>query len=155
MYSPQEKKTIKETIINRVTLGQSILEISKDKNMISHDIIYQWLNKDKEFKDNYVQAKRYQSLFIWERINGVIYNLKQYGHELTNEQVQLGRLEIDTDKWYVSKLVPKIFGTAAEVNNINIKIDQISGMKIVDEAKFIDVTPKAKEIAPNPENKSK
>jgi len=155
MYSPQEKKSIKETIINRVTLGQSILEISKDKEMISHDIIYKWLNKDKDFKDNYVQAKRYQSLFIWERINGVIYNLKQYGHALTNEQVQLGRLEIDTDKWYVSKLVPKIFGTAAEVNNININIEQISGMNIIDQPKIIDITPEPLKLPHNPDKEAK
>ncbi len=143
MYSEEEAQRIKDQIIDKVEIGQSLLEISKNENMICQDMIYKWLNKDAQFKENYVRAKRYQSLFVWERINGVIHNLKLYGKALTNEQVQLARLEIDSDKWYVSKLVPKIFGTAADITNVQINLNQITGMSITNEGKVRDIADKA------------
>ncbi len=156
MYSPQEKKTIKKKVLQYIRQGESVYSMTKDnKNQIvSENTLYKWLNKDKQFRERYTRARAAQALFSVEKIDNAILEVKNKTG-LTREDIDILRIEVDAIKWYAAKLAPKIYGTNADIGAINIKIEQISGMKIVDEAKFIDVTPKVKELPPDPENKSK
>jgi len=136
MYKPIERKAIKKNILKEIRKGKSINEI-KNKNGIPDDnTIYTWLNKDAEFKDNYVRARQDQAIFYAEKIQSVISDLKE--HEPSRELTDIARLEIDTLKWTASKLLPKVYGSSLNQTNIQVNVEPVKGMTIVNDMSNID-----------------
>ena len=137
MYSITERETIKEKILNLISEGKSLNEIQKTKGLPDSNTIYIWLNKDKEFKDNYTRARADQAMFYAEKIEQTISNLKS-SSEKSRELTDIARLEIDAYKWIASKLLPKVYGSQQQTNiQINNNIEPVRGMSIVDEEEDI------------------
>ena len=131
MYKVTEIKKHKENILNRIQEGESLLQICKDKSIPDDNTVYKWLNIDAQFKDDYTHARQKQALFYVEKIENVIYKLKA-DSEHTREKTDIARLEIDSYKWVASKLLPKVFGSAANQTNIQVNVQPVTGMQIVD-----------------------
>ena len=139
MYTITERVTIKEKILNLISEGKSLNEIQKTKGLPDSNTIYIWLNKDKEFKDNYTRARQEQAMFYAEKIEQTISNLKD-STEKSRELTDIARLEIDSYKWIASKLLPKVYGSQQQTNiQINNNIDPVRGMSIVDEEELKEV----------------
>lgn len=88
-----------------------------NENWPSHETIYQWLMKYKEFADLYAQAKRNQvSVFIDEIIDIADdktqdADVDDNGNLIPNSEfINRSRVRIDTRKWLASKLVPRLYG---------------------------------------------
>ena len=132
MYSIIEIEKHKETILQRIATGESLLQICRDKTIPGNDVVYKWLNSDAQFKDDYTHARQKQALFYVEKIENVIDNLKT-SSEKSRENTDIARLEIDSYKWIASKLLPKVFGNAATQTNIQVNVTPVTGMQIVNE----------------------
>ena len=95
--------------------GYSIRKICRDPDMPARSTIYKWIIEDKNFSDQYTQAKRIQA------------------HSLVDEMVDLAdisdpleagktRIQIDTRKWFASKVLPKIYGDKLDLTTDGEKI---------------------------------
>ena len=142
MYSPVEVEKKKELFLNRIEQGESMREICKDKNSPDDNTLYRWLNKDKQFREQYARAREQQALFYTEKIEKVIVELKNSG-DYTREDIDVARLEIDSYKWVASKLLPKVYGTNQQQTNVQVNIAPVTGMQI------IDITPEETKIPEN------
>ena len=138
MYSIEDTKKQKKKVLKLIAQGKSINEIENKNGVPSNDTIYKWLNKDAQFKDNYVYAREQQALFYAEKIGGVIKELKEVT-EPSREKTDIARLEIDSLKWIASKLLPKVYGSNQQQTNVQVNIQPVTGMQIVDDTPIVEV----------------
>lgn len=85
--------------------------------MPSEDTIYKWRYRHAYFAEKYTLAKSRQVELYAEQIIAISDNKTQdyYRDKEGNKRIDPGavmhrRLQIDTRKWYASKLAPKIYG---------------------------------------------
>lgn len=128
-YSLIQVKEKKENILKLISEGKSINEIANTNNIPDDNTVYKWLNKDKQFREDYVRAREQQALFYAEKIDKVINDLPD---EPTREQLDKARLKVDANKWIASKLLPKVYGSNQQQTNVQVNIAPITGMEIVD-----------------------
>lgn len=127
MYKGQELIDIKDTILKRITGGESLNKIV-NSGLIDDNTVFRWLNKDTQFRDNYTRARQDQALFYVEKNQEVIEAIPV---KPTREQLDKARLILENNRWNASRLLPKVFGNAINQTNIQINTEQITGMKIV------------------------
>lgn len=98
-------------ICTRIIEGESLLKISKDKEMPSRETIHQWIldPKKREFSDNYARAVNTRTENMFDEIEDIAANDKG--------DVQRDRLRVDTRKWYLSKVVPKKYGDKLDMTS--------------------------------------
>ena len=128
MYSLIERETIKETLCNRLEVGESMEEICRTEiNFPKPKTLCEWLNKDEQFSKDYTRAreigfilKGYDMLLIADNV------------EPTREEVAKAALQINTRQWLLSRLLPKKFGSMATQTNIQIVTESVTGMQIID-----------------------
>ena len=85
--------------------------------MPSEDTIYKWRYRHPYFAEKYALAKSKQSEILVEQIIDIsddkstdIYHDEQGNAKVDSGAVAHRRLQIDTRKWYASKLAPKFYG---------------------------------------------
>lgn len=119
-YTPETAAKICE----RLATGESLRSICRDEAMPSRPTIVRWLFDQAEFRSQYAQAKATGIDEIAEQAieiadtprTGVIETDKQnrLGEDVTEVQrrdmTEHRRLQVDTRKWYVGKVAPKIYG---------------------------------------------
>ncbi len=81
------------------------------------DSIFTWLKDNKEFSDQYAQAKRLQIECVVDELLEIAdddskdHVIDPEGQiHFNNQAIQRARLKIDTRKWLACKLVPKVYG---------------------------------------------
>ena len=132
MYSVIQIQDIKKKVLQSISEGKSLNEIQKTNGIPDSNIIYTWLNKDTQFKDNYVRAREEQALYYAEKIQDVIQVLKD-SDKPSREVTDIARLEIDSLKWIASKLLPKLYGSSQNQTNIQVNVTPVTGMQIIDD----------------------
>ena len=99
LYPDQE--SIKAEVINHLRNGLSLRAISRMEGMPSHVTILDWVAADEGFADQYTRARE------------VGWNLRA---ERAVEQAEVaedaakGRLAFDAERWYLGKMMPKVYG---------------------------------------------
>lgn len=107
-------------ICNRLANRELLIDICKDDSMPNESTIYQWVNEDREgFSKLYAQARACQAhAFFEETIKIADDTDYDGGDELDPEtgrtmwntdHINRMRLRVDTRKWYISKVLPKIY----------------------------------------------
>ena len=125
-YSKEQIEDIFKEVFNRVSNGEAIRTVLKDKNMPDSVTFYKWLDKDKDKIKQYTRAtdERADSIFedmidIADDQEGDVY-IDKDGNEQTNHNInQRARLRVDTRKWYLSKLMPKKYGDKQFIESTN------------------------------------
>lgn len=90
-------------------------------DMPTHDTIFKWRYKYKDFSERYAQAKVKQAELLAEEIIDIADDGTNdwmevrddqggVAYKLNGEHVNRSRLRIDTRKWHAAKLAPKIYG---------------------------------------------
>lgn len=114
-------------ICERIANGDSLRSICKDDGFPSKSTVLKWIFKEqnKEFADQYDKAREIQAQLLADEIVeiadtpklGVINKLNAAGEIIeTKEEDMLGhrRLQVDSRKWYLSKVLPKVYGDKIE-----------------------------------------
>ena len=120
LYSPE----IAETILERLSDGEGLIAICRDKGMPSDGAVRHWVETDYDgFASRYAQA-RVRGV---ERLADEILELSDDnsrdvklidGREVTDhEVVARSRLRVDSRKWLLSKLLPKTYGDKLDLNH--------------------------------------
>jgi hypothetical protein len=104
-------------IIERLVHGESLVAICKDEEMPNVSTIFRWLDKHKEFCDNYARARLVQAeVMASETIDIADNSTNDYiarngkAPAFNKENVERSKLRVDARKWYASKLAPKKYG---------------------------------------------
>ena len=101
-----------------IAQGQSVRSICAKKDMISMQTFFRWLRENDKFREQYARACEERSYMHAEDIieiadnatNDYMEKLEGDGYIFNSENVQRSRLRIDTRKWLMSKLNPKVYG---------------------------------------------
>lgn len=101
-------KELMEKIAERMSLGESLLQIVKDKNMPTYDGVMKAVVRDDELYEIYRSGRVLQAEFFTDHINTLARDPlpKLEDNRLANAEVQRRRLEIDSLKWTLSRTQP-------------------------------------------------
>ena len=116
-----------EEICSRLMLGQSLNEICRDPAFPVKLSVFKWLHKYPEFMNQYRHARQVQQeTHLDEMLEIADDGTNDWmernnrdgspGWQLNGEHVQRSRLRVDTRKWVMERLAPKVFGAAASTN---------------------------------------
>ena len=100
------------------TSSKGITRLCKeDKSLPDQDTVYKWIADKPEFLEIYLKAKRNQMNYLCEQMLDIAddtehdYKKNREGNIVANnELVNRSRLKIDTRKWLMAKLMPKVYG---------------------------------------------
>jgi hypothetical protein len=142
---------IADKICEAISDGQSLRSICSAENMPNKATVFRWLDKHKEFGDQYARARDEQAETLADDIVSIA---DSAGNPLMLDDVPLlkdgepvmyadasavahARLKVDARKWVASKLKPKKYGD-------KIDIDQkVSGELKVERIERVVIDPKA------------
>lgn len=107
-----------DKICQMIAQGQSVRSICAKKDTISMQTFFRWLRENDKFREQYARACEERSYMHAEDIieiaddatNDYMEKLEGDGYIFNSENVQRSRLRIDTRKWLMSKLNPKVYG---------------------------------------------
>lgn len=108
-----------DTILNRLSLGDSLVSICRNEGMPQPATIYRWLTGDSAnpemreayslFRDRYAHARSIQAETKFEQISDIAYRVLD-----GDVDPNAGRVAIDALKWAASKLAPAKYGDRIE-----------------------------------------
>lgn len=128
-YNKEQISDFKSKIILEISGGKSLRSLLKSNpnNFPQKTIVYEWLNADKEFADNYARAKRYSADEDAERVNDIV-DMVERGELDPNS----ARVMIDALKWTSGKKNPKKYndrfileGNSENPLNISINLKDL------------------------------
>ena len=98
---------------------------------LSTDMFYKWLNDDENNAKKYARAAEIRSEMIFEEMLDIadkqdkdVY-IDAEGKERTDHNViHRNKLQIDTRKWYLSKMMPKRYGDRLDLTTNNESINK-------------------------------
>jgi len=120
--------TISKKICNQLSMGMSLVEITKPSNMPTRMTVYNWLQTPahEDFLYRYTRARQEQADSNADEINyiadnealtplinkkgDIVYINKKPVMVATKESIALAKLRIEARKWTSSKLKPKKYG---------------------------------------------
>lgn len=119
-YDPE----IASLILSRLADGELLREICTDDGMPKSKTVRQWALDNEEFSILYTKARE----MGWHEIGEEIFEIADDGsrdlmiddggNERTNtEVVARSRIRIDTRKWLLAKMLPKIYGEKLDLNH--------------------------------------
>lgn len=127
-----------DKICQMIAQGQSVRSICSKKDMISMQTFFRWLRENDKFSEQYARACEERSYMHAEEILEIADDatndyMEQHdesdeltGYKLNGENIQRSRLRIDTRKWLMSKLNPKVYGDKLDMttngNDIGISL---------------------------------
>jgi len=133
-YTEEEKQAIFEDILDEIIEGRAVRNILKDKGMPSASNFFIWLDSNPEWQKQYGRACDMRADLLFEKMLEVAENTElgeetTYDHNgykvVTKDMTAHRRLKVDTYKWQLAKLKPKVYGD---------KIDVTSGDKPIEAA---------------------
>ena len=96
---------VAETICKRLASGESLRAICEDDGFPARSTVHMWVVRNEEgFADQYTRARQAQALEWAEEILSI--------SDVTDdtESNARSRLRVDTRKWLLSKVLPKVYG---------------------------------------------
>jgi len=117
---------IADAVCERLAAGESLNAICKDDGFPTETTIRRWALEDVQgFASKYARAREVQAHFLAEQIitisdtpqEGVETTVKADGTQETKHGDMLGhrKLQVDARKWYLSKVLPKVYGDKLEL----------------------------------------
>jgi hypothetical protein len=113
-YSPE----LIAVICARMAEGVSLRSICLDDEMPDKSTVFRWLAAHKEFRDQYARAREARADAMAEEIleisdddsDDAITDPETGGTRLNSEFVARSRLKVDTRKWLMARMAPKVYG---------------------------------------------
>lgn len=136
-YSKEEREEQFKEIFKRVSNGEALRNVLKDKKLIDISTFYVWLEEDKDKSKQYARAcdERADNIFedmidIADDQEGDVYKDKD-GNEQTNHNInQRARLRVETRKWILGKLRPKKYGDKQAIEHTFTETSPFKGLDL-------------------------
>lgn len=127
MYSEKQKTEILSEIFERISNGESLRSVLRSDNMIALPTFFEWIDANEEFANQYARATELRAEKIFEEIleisdtpvEGVVIETDDYGKTKEKRGDMLGhrRLQVDSRKWMLSKMMPKKYGDKLDLEH--------------------------------------
>lgn len=126
-YSDKEKQSLVDKICEEVSKGKEVKKVLEASDEYpSRETFYNWIRNSSKFSDFYARACILRAEIEYEKLLKIaddgtndLYIDEETGKEKVNhENIQRSRLRVDTRKWWLSKMVPKIYGDKIEIESI-------------------------------------
>ena len=121
-YDPK----IASEICERISNGESLRAIcASAPKFPAVSTICGWVLDDREgFADQYARARKLQAELLADELFGIAddgsndtYTDKDGNVRANQDVINRSRLRVDTRKWYLSKVLPKIYGDKLDLNH--------------------------------------
>lgn len=118
-------------------------KVTKENGLPDPTTIYRWTEDNEAFRMDYTRARQYQAHVYADQIIELAD---------TAEDANLARIQVDTRKWYASKVIPKLYGDRQDIEvNHTVKIAEEHAAALIElsrrkreaDTKIIDITPDA------------
>ena len=107
----ERQREIATKVLALLEEGKSLRSAATEVGEVTEAAIRQWRAADAEFASQYARARE----IGYERLADEIIDLSDRPvGGITSEGVQHARLQVDTRKWMLSKVLPKIYGDRVE-----------------------------------------
>ncbi len=100
-----------DKIIGRMSDGESLRKICEDEGMPNIATIMRWKLDNQHFCAQYDHARTTQAHRLFEELIAI-------ADDKTGD-TQRDRLRVDTRKWFLSKVAPKIYGDKLDITSDN------------------------------------
>jgi hypothetical protein len=130
-----------DAICARLAEGESLRAICRDDGMPSAPTVILWVRTNKPFAEQYATARETGYQLLADQLLEIADDssrdtyVDDNGNTRTDtEVVARSRLRLDTRKWMLSKMLPKVYGDKVELGGsleLNAKIERIT-RRIVD-----------------------
>ncbi len=107
-----EKEAAITRILDAVSSGTSLKKACKVEKGINRPMFYRWMDADKDLSDRYARARKQGWACMADELTDIIANT-----EPQSEHIQLTKLEVDTKKWILSKMLPSQYGDKQEIEH--------------------------------------
>lgn len=132
-YTPE----IAEAVCRRLSAGESLRSICRDDAFPPESTVRGWAHDNREgFAAQYAHARELQAHAIADELLEIADDARndwmerQQGDDtvtvLNSEHVQRSRLRLDTRKWLLSKMLPKVYGDKLQHANAAGDGDQVT-----------------------------
>jgi hypothetical protein len=129
-------QAIADRICERLALGESLRSVCRDEGMPNASTIIRWAETE-PFSQQYARAREIGYSLLAEDLLAIADDgtgdswVDDEGQVRTNNDViARSRLRVDTRKWMLSKMLPKVYGEKVDVNHagtMNVKLDTGDG----------------------------
>lgn len=129
-YSPE----LAAEICERIAHGESLRSVCRDEGMPAPSAVIQWVLNDTEgFAEHYERARQMAYKLMAEEIFEISDDGTNDWVERENartgnttilcdhDHVSRSKLRVDTRKWFLSKVLPKIYGDRIDIGNADNK----------------------------------
>jgi hypothetical protein len=113
---------IAKAICERLADGESLRKVCSTEGMPAATTVLLWADTNKEFAEQYATARRTGYLRLADEIIDIADNGKNDTYYDENDQQRVNqdviarsRLRVDTRKWLLSKMLPKVYGDKLEL----------------------------------------
>ena len=111
-----DRKAITEFVCSELALGKSLRSIlDADDKLPSASTFLDWIGADSFLAEQYAHARQMAYELLADEIVAIAdenYTTDEHGvrERLSSEAIQRNRLRVDTRKWMLSKMLPKVYG---------------------------------------------
>ncbi|UPL50550.1 terminase small subunit-like protein [Hymenobacter sublimis] len=139
-------QAIADEICMRIAQGEFLINICKDQHMPTTSTVYYWRLKPefKSFSDTYTQAKLIRAELLAEQL----LDLSNPDPVLPDTLISINRarLQVDTRKWVLSKVLHKEYGDKVEANDIHVaEVEDLSALTLEEQYQLALLKRKMKE----------
>jgi hypothetical protein len=117
-------------IIERIALGMSLRKATEFNEPCSMGVFLGWVNNTPKLAEQYARARDLRADIIFEDLETLANQEPMVNDgKVDSGWVQMQRLKIDTFKWQLGKMKPKVYGDKLDVTSggdkisININVD--------------------------------
>jgi hypothetical protein len=112
-----------DEICARLETGRSLLNVCQDEDLPARSTVLRWIEQNEAFRDKYAGAREKGYRAMAEEILAIsddtskdYIERKDGSRAVDHEHVNRSRLRVDTRKWLLSKVLPKIYGDKVELS---------------------------------------
>lgn len=113
-------ETIADAICNRLIEGESLRSICRDEGMPAAGTVFRWIASNPAFREHYTRARAEGCAAMAEDVIVIAddgsndwmaeNDPDNPGYKANGEHIQRSKLRVDSRKWLLSKLQPKVYG---------------------------------------------
>ena len=118
-----DREEITALVCSEIAMGKSLRSILEgDDNLPSVPTFLDWVLASPELAEHYARARQLSYQLLADDLVSISdenYTTDEHGvrERLSSEAIQRNRLRVDTRKWMLSKMLPKIYGDHTKVTN--------------------------------------
>jgi hypothetical protein len=122
---------IADIILERLKMGESLKSICSTDDMPAEATVREWAGDfSRPFSSNYVRAREQGYLVLADQLEEFASGEELGERRFEPGVVQRHRLQVDTRRWLLSKMLPKVFGDKVDLTSAGQPLQQASSLDL-------------------------